>query len=208
MTDELLAVWQATPFPDLLTEAYWEGKRDFVPILGDDAAVRLAQAIVELRPKRILEIGTAIGYSGLMMLGLAPEASMVTLDVDPDRLERANDRFARAGVQDRVRVIQEDAISFLGMTDMTFDFVLLDGPKGHYAEMTVDLLRVLSTDGRIFVDDVNYLGLVEGENEVIHKHRTIVCNMRAFVKRVKEDPSLEVRDLATSGGAMIIRKRY
>ena len=205
MTDELLSVWQSTPYPDLLTEIYWEGKRDFVPILADGAAVALAATLAD-KPRRILEIGTAIGYSGLLMLGVAPRAEMVTLDIDPDRLERATTRFVQAGAQERVRVIREDAMTFLSMTDMTFDFVLLDGPKAHYADMLPDLVRILEAGGRIFVDDVNYLGLVAGEEPVIHKHRTIVGNMRTFVKQVKEDARLEVTDLS-GGDVLLIRKR-
>ena len=199
-------VWQTTPYPEVLSEAYWEGKRDFVPILSDESAVALTERLALNKPRRVLEIGTAIGYSGLLILGVAKGATLTTIDVDPDRLERARHYFEKAGVKGRVQVIEDDALKVLPMMDMTFDYILLDGPKGHYPEMLDDLLRLLTPDGEIYVDDVNYLGLVEGEAKVLHKHRTIVTKMREFVESVKEK-QLDKTVLPIAGGAMWIRKK-
>lgn len=204
MTDEIKAIWRSTPYPEVLAEVYEEGKRDFVPILSDDAAVSLAQILDMEQPKRILEIGTAIGYSGLLMLGLT-NAQLVTIDIDQDRLERAQIHFGEANVGERVRVIQDDAVAVLGMMDMTFDFVLLDGPKGHYLDMLEDLIRVLKSGGLVFADDVDYLGLVQGDEKVVHKHRTIVTNMRAFVQAVKQDARLEC--VESLGNVLMLRKK-
>ncbi len=199
-------VWQTTPYPEVLSEAYWEGKRDFVPILSDESAVALTERLALNKPRRVLEIGTAIGYSGLLILGVAKGATLTTIDVDSDRLERARHYFEKAGVKGRVQVIEDDALKVLPMMDMTFDYIFLDGPKGHYPEMLDDLLRLLTPDGEIYVDDVNYLGLVEGEAKVLHKHRTIVTKMREFVESVKEK-QLDKTVLPIAGGAMWIRKK-
>ena len=199
-------VWQTTPYPEVLAEAYWEGKRDFVPILSDESAVALTERLALNKPRRVLEIGTAIGYSGLLILGVAKGATLTTIDLDPDRLERARHYFEKAGVKGRVQVIEDDVLKVLPMMDMTFDYIFLDGPKGHYPEMLDDLLRLLTPDGEIYVDDVNYLGLVEGKAKVLHKHRTIVTKMREFVESVKEK-QLDKTVLPIAGGAMWIRKK-
>lgn len=179
----------------------------FVPVMAEDSAALLADQVYTRKPLRILEIGTAVGYSGLLMLGASPEAKLVTIDFDEGRLETARTNFSALGVSSRVQIIAEDVYYALPLLSGTFDFILLDGPKGHYREMLPTLLTLLSDAGCIFVDDVAYLGLVDGKDYPEHKHRTIVTNMREFIAATTNDTHLMVRQYPTTSGVLTIEKR-
>lgn len=177
-----------------------------VPII-EDASLELLKSIVLARkPKKILEIGTAIGYSGLIMLSLSEEAFLTTIDIDEERLDLAEEYFRLANVDNRVRIIEEDANYVLTLLEGEYDFIFLDGPKAHYKSMLPHILRLLSKGGIIFVDDVYYHGWVKGNEYPSHKHRTIITNMRAFIKAVEEDIGLKATSYEVGQGIMVIEK--
>lgn len=177
-----------------------------VPIIEDQSLVLLKQLVQERQPKRILEIGTAIGYSGLIMLSLSSGSHLTTMDIDSERLEKAEEYFNLAEVSNRVRIIEDDANYILTLLEGEFDFIFLDGPKAHYKSMLPHILRLLAKGGIIFVDDVYYHGWVKGDDYPMHKHRTIITNMRAFIKEVEENPSLKVTSYDVGQGIMVIEK--
>ena len=180
-------------------------EREFIPIIERDAAELLIDTCKAARPTKILEIGTAIGYSGLIMLQASPTSTLTTVDIDEDRLALAEEWFEQAGVKDRVRIICEDASYLLTLLEDRFDFVFLDGPKAHYSSMLPDILRLTRQGGIIFVDDVGYQGLVDNGEYPPHKHRTIVTNMRKFIEDVAA-LGLAAERYDVGQGVMIIRR--
>ena len=189
---------------DVLDEQRAYAKEKFIPIMLDETAKFLSESVSSAQPKRILEIGTAIGYSGLLMLKASPMASLVTVDIDEERLLKAEEYFEAAGVRDRVKIIKEDACYLLTLLEEKFDYVLLDGPKSHYLAMLPYILKLTTDEATVFVDDVDYLGMVDGDDYPAHKHRTIVTNMRKFRDHVTNDATLITERLGQ--GVMIIRK--
>lgn len=178
-----------------------------VPVIEEPAGELLRKIVAEKQPKTILEIGTAIGYSGLLMLDSADEnCFLTTVDVDDERLVQAEKNFKLAGVEKRVKIIQEDANYLLTLLDERFDFIFLDGPKGHYQTMFPYLLDLLADDGIIFVDDVGYHGWVDDGSYPKHKHRTIINNMRSFLKSVESDPNLKSQRIDVGQGVLIVQK--
>lgn len=180
---------------------------EFVPIIEDDALNVLLNSVSDVKPKAILEIGTAIGYSGIAMLSVAPnDCSLTTVDIDTDRLTLAERNFKEARVSDRVKIIEEDANYLITLLDQKFDFIFLDGPKGHYQTMFPYLLNLLSDKGMIFVDDVGYHGWVDDGKYPKHKHRTIITNMRAFLKSIEENKSIISKRVDVGQGILIVKK--
>ncbi len=177
-----------------------------VPIIEAEGLALLRKLVEERKPERILEIGTAIGFSGLNMLSLSENSFLTTIDIDSQRLEKAEEYFSLAGVEKRVKIIEDDANYILTLLEGEYDFIFLDGPKAHYKSMLPHILRLLAKGGIIFVDDVYYHGWVKGDAYPQHKHRTIITNMRSFIKAVEEDDTLKVTSYEVGQGLMVIEK--
>ena len=176
-----------------------------IPIMRLKSSDLLIKEIIDACPKRILEIGTAIGYSGIIML-LNSDAELLTVEIDEERGEVAKANFKALGVNDRVKLIIGDALEVVPCITGNFDFILLDGPKGHYQELLPDLTRLLNLGGILFADNVLYMGLVEGEDLPARKHRTIVINMRRFINEIMSSNDYNARLITIEDGIIIGRK--
>lgn len=177
-----------------------------IPIMRDDTIKALIEALTAHNPKNILEIGTAIGYSGSIVLNSCKDALLTTIEIDDDRAEMARDNFNRLGLYHRVNLMKGDADEILGFIEEKYDFILLDGPKAHYYEMLPRIIELLTDNGVIFADNVLFHGLVEKRGNIDKKYRTIVNNMRKFIDSVDNNKSLMTSLLRIDDGVMIIRK--
>lgn len=192
---------------EILNELKSYAKENFVPIIEEPADSYLKEVVGKRKPHSILEIGTAIGYSGLLMLSVASDdCTLLTVDIDSERLDIAERYFKKAGVFDRVKVLEEDANYLITLLEQKFDFIFLDGPKGHYETMLPYLLNLIEKDGMIFVDDVGYHGWVDDGSYPKHKHRTIITNMRSFLKSVNENKKIKSQRIDVGQGILLIEK--
>ncbi len=189
---------------ELIARIRQSARERHIPVMEDAPSELLEEVVARRQPQRILEIGTAIGYSGLLMLGSSPQATLTTIENDIDRMSEARKNFEQGGVLQRVRCILDDANFVVSVMEGKYDFILLDGPKGHYRTMYAHLLRLLTSDGMIFVDDILYQGLVEGDDYPSHKHRTIITNMRAFIQEVQNDSKVDCLLVNKGDGVMLI----
>ena len=158
-----------------------------VPVLRPDSAAFLRTLVLLKQPGKILEAGTAIGYSALLMAKAAPDALIETVELDADTaaVARGNLRDAGPDFERRVRVILGDASEVFASLRGTYDMIFLDSAKGQYVHMLDDVLRLLSPGGLLVADNCIFYGKVFDEPaSAPHKHRTIVANMRAFIERV------------------------
>ena len=179
-------------------------KVNFVPIVRPKTSEILIEKIKEINPKNILEIGTAIGYSGLLMLNNS-SANLITLEKDEKMFNLAIQNFEKEGVSDRVKIILGDCKDYIEKEEGKFDFIFLDGPKSHYLEYLPHLIKMLNKGGMIFCDNVLFQGLVKGENEPPKKFRTIVNNLRKFLEVVENDKMLNSKVLDVEDGICIIK---
>lgn len=177
---------------------------NFVPIVRPKTSEILIEKIKEINPKNILEIGTAIGYSGLLMLNNS-SANLVTLEKDEKMFNLAIQNFEKEGVSDRVNMILGDCKDYIEKEAGKFDFIFLDGPKSHYVEYLPHLVKMLNKGGMIFCDNVLFQGLVKCENEPPKKFRTIVNNLRKFLEIVENDKMLNSQVLDIEDGVCIIK---
>ena len=140
-----------------------------IPVADDETLNFLLVMLAATKPKRILEIGTAVGLSATAMLYACPDAKLTTMELEEDRYLEAKQNFADFGIADRVTAYLGDAGEILAMMDGQFDFVFLDGPKAQYEKYLFDLKRLLKKGGILFSDDVLLFGWVSGEEETPQK---------------------------------------
>ncbi len=182
--------------------------RNYVPIIRPETERILCSIVEEKKPTRILELGTAIGYSAISVSRfMADDGIIITVERDGDRADMARDNIAEAGLKDRIRLIEDDALTLLQSMDRPVDLIFLDADKSHYIDYYEDCLRLLNSGGMIFADNVLFAGLVEAEGEAARKHRTIVNNLREFISVVESDERVASRLIHTEDGILIIEKK-
>ncbi len=179
----------------------------YIPVMSDEARQLLYDTVATKLPKRILEIGTAIGYSGIVMLSASPQAVLNTVEMDERSAELAKQNFAANGFADRVNVFVGDAREIVPLLTGEYDFVFLDGPKGQYEKFFPYLTDLLSVGGTLVCDNVLYKGLVEHiPDDKRHKHITVARNMRAFLDDVTANPRYSTRLYRIGDGVTVSTK--
>lgn len=161
----------------------------YIPVMLDDAKELLYNTVREHSPKRILEIGTAIGYSGIVMLSASSEATLNTIELSESSAALARYNFGQFGMSERVNVFVGDAREIVPQLTGEYDFIFLDGPKGQYETFFPYLTELLTVGGSLVCDNVLYKGLVEHvPDDKRHKHITVARNMRAFLDDITTNP--------------------
>lgn len=163
-----------------------------IPIVRGKTEKLLIEKVKEIKPKKILEIGTAVGYSGTLMLKNS-NALLTTLELDEERFLMAKTKFKEFEVDNRVKQVLGDAKEYLKETQEKFDFIFLDGPKSHYVEYLENLIEMLNEGGAIFADNVLFRNLVLNNEEPPKKYRTIVRNLRKFLKELEKNEKLSTK---------------
>jgi len=132
-----------------------------LPLVDAEVGTLLRVLATALGAKRVLEIGTAIGYSGIWLAGaLPPDGSLFTLEIDPDRAREAKENFARAGLADRISVIVGDAKLMVAKVAGPFDLIFQDGAKQLYTPLLDRLVSLLRPGGLLVTDNVLWDGEV------------------------------------------------
>ncbi len=181
--------------------------KNYVPVMRTATAKLLQEMVEEYRPKRILEVGTCIGTSGMIALASCEESHLTTIEIDEERQREAKKHFSECGFCDRVTFLLGDCHEIVYFMDNNkYDFCILDGPKTHYLELYEWILPMINQGGVIFVDDISFHSLVEKET-VEHKHRATVNGIKAFLKRIAEDKRVKVTTYKIEDGVVIIKKR-
>lgn len=160
-------------------EAYAE--EHSVPIIRKSERKALIAAARKASPARILEVGTAIGYSSLLLLSEFPEAHIDTIEVDEQRYRIAEEAVEKAGVSHRWHGHLGDAARVIPTLEGPYDFVFLDGPKGQYLRELKMLEPLLAGHAVIAADNVLFRGLVMAEGQVPHRYRTLVMRLREYI---------------------------
>ncbi|MFA6860280.1 MAG: O-methyltransferase [Clostridia bacterium] len=189
----------------LLKELHEYAKENNVPIVLDDTKEKLEKIVKDNNFKETLEIGTAIGYSGLLILKNS-NCNLTTIEKDIVRFDIAKKSFDLAGVTSRVTQILGDAVDYIYSTSKKFDFIFLDGPKGQYYKWLPFLKNMLNENGVLLADNVLFKGMVKKEGLVKHKNRTIVLSLRSFIKDLETDNNFDT-SLFECGDGIIIAKK-
>ncbi len=154
------------------------------PVLREASFALLLETIEKYNPKRILEIGTNEGLSSSAMLVVAENARLTGIEIDEDKVDIAKSNYRIFGVSGRAKIFCGDACDIIPVLSGEYDFIFLDGPKGHYYRFLSDLLRVLSVGGVLFADNVLFRGYVDGTVKMPHRFATTKHSMENFIKEI------------------------
>lgn len=178
-----------------------------VPIIMDDTLEVVDKILREINPQRILEIGTAVGYSAMCFSEyLAPEGKIDTIERDEERIAEAKVNIQKVGVADKINIYEGDAVEILPTLDEKYDVVFIDAAKGKYPFFLKEALRMLNPNGIILADNILYKGYVMSDYNK-HKQRTAVRNLREYIKEVTENPNFETEILEVGDGLAISKKK-
>lgn len=175
--------WQ---LPEKLKKLEKEALEDEVPIIRRSMQSLLAFLVRMKRPVKMLEIGTAVGFSGILLLSYAGEQAVLdTIEKVPARLEKAKENFRRFGVEKRVCLYEEDAavvLFQLAEQEKKYDLIFMDAAKGQYEAFLPAVMKLLSKDGMLVTDNVLQGGdILESRFAITKRDRTIHKRMRKFL---------------------------
>ncbi len=160
-----------------------EARAAFVPIIRRETAAFLQTLVAAAAPMRILEVGTAVGYSALLMAQRMPKgAHITTIEKYEPRIPLAREHFRLAGMEDAITLIEGDADEVLEQLSGTFDFIFMDAAKGQYIHWLPRVLKLLAPGGMLVTDNVLQDGdIVESRFAVERRNRTIHARMRDYL---------------------------
>lgn len=178
---------------------------EHIPIIMDDTLEVIEKELKNNPPKRILEIGTAVGYSAMCFSEfLAENGKIDTIERDEERIKIAKINIKNVGVEDKINIYEGDAVEILPTISEKYDMVFIDAAKGKYPFFLKESLRMINKNGIIFADNILYKGYVMSDYNK-HKQRTAVRNLREYIKEVSENPNLETEILEVGDGLAISR---
>ena len=188
----------------ILKELEEFAEKNHVPIIQPEVA-RLMQVLGRIiRPKNILEVGTAIGYSAILLSEiLEPDGKIDTIDRYELMIERAKENIKRAGLSDVINVITGDALDVLKCLDKKYDLIFLDAAKGQYMEFLPECMRMLKPKGVLLSDNVLYKGMVANDELVVRRKKTIVRRMRDYLDVICNCDELETSLIPVGDGFAI-----
>lgn len=197
------------PFSGKLAELETYANERGIPIIPHETAVFLNMIVGLLRPQNILEIGTAIGFSGsLMAQHLDEKGHLTTIDRFDIMIERAKANFEWMGLADKVTLLEGDAADLLPTLDQTFDFIFMDSAKAKYYEFLPYCMRQLAVGGVLMIDDVFQGGtILEDEKDIPKRVRKIHRRLNQLMDTVLDHPALETSLIPLGDGLLMIRKQ-
>ncbi len=162
-----------------------------VPIVQKETAKFLELMITMNRPKKILELGTAIGYSAILMNQvLGGVSEITTIERDEKMIELAKANIEKYGLQDKITVLQGDCLEVLENLEGQYDMIFMDAGKGHYNHFLPHCLRLLKKEGALIADNVLFRGMVASKELVKRRKITIVKRMKSYLELVSSNEDL------------------
>lgn len=194
--------------PEYLDILEKEALDTFVPIIRKDMQAYMRFMMHQCNPKSILEVGTAIGFSALLMSEYAPDAHITTIENYDKRIPIARANFDRFGKSDRIELLEGDALEILPTLEGSFDFIFMDAAKGQYINYLPDIMRLLSPGGVLVSDNVLQDGdIIESKYAVVRRDRTIHTRMRDYLYELKHMEGITTVVLPVGDGCTVSIKR-
>ena len=192
---------------ELLREMEMYAAEYHVPIINERGRGVLLAAVQQAQPRRILEIGTAIGYSTLLMAQQAASgAHIVTLELSEERAALAARFLPRSPYAAQIEQQVGDAAVLLTRLTGPFDFVFIDAAKGQYVDYFHKVLPLLAEHGVITADNVLFRGYVMGTEKAPRRYKTIVKRLREYIALVQNTPGF-VTQIHENGDGLAVSRR-
>lgn len=179
---------------------------DHIPIIMDDTLEVVGKILEDKKPDRILEIGTAVGYSAIRFSKyLSDNGYIDTIERDEERISEAKQNIKDLNLEEKIHIYEGDALEVLPTLTGPYDVVFIDATKGKYPIFLSEALRMLASHGIIVADNVLYKGYVMSDYNK-HKQRTAVRGLREFLKELTENENLTTEILEVGDGLAISKK--
>ena len=191
--------------PPYLDEIEEYAKKTNVPIIRSETQSLLRFLLAFKKPGKILEVGTAIGFSALLMCEYAPENCLITtIEKYEKRIPIARDNFTKAKKQEKITLLEGDAVEILKELQESYDFIFMDAAKGQYINFLPDIMRLLNPGGILVSDNVLQDGdVIESRYAVTRRNRTIHARMRDYLYELKHMENLVTTILPVGDGVTI-----
>lgn len=182
-----------------------EAREQEVPIVRTETRELLKVLELIQKPKRILEVGTAVGFSSIYMSQYLPEGgSITTIEKYPPRIEAAKKNFARTGTEKVITLLEGDAADILRELSGSYDMIFMDAAKGQYIHFFPEVIRLLAPGGMLISDNVLQDGdVLESHYAITKRNRTIHSRMREYLYEIKRHPLLETAIVPIGDGVAI-----
>ena len=194
---------------ELLREMEGYAALHHVPIINERGRQAFLQVVQEAKPHRVLEIGTAIGYSSLLMAqNGAADIEITTLELSDERIKTAQGYIDRSAYADRIHIMGGDAaenLLKLQLTGQKFDFVFIDAAKGQYVDYFHKIQPMLADKAVILADNVLFRGYVKGDVPTPRRFKTIVKRLREYIELVSQPPY--VTEILENGDGLAVTRR-
>ena len=195
-------------------EALFKQMEDFakankVPIINENGRKVFIEIIKKYKPQRVLEIGTAIGYSALLTTYYGAEnAKIISLELDEERAKQAQDFINQSAYREQIKIILGDAAKNIEKLDKNykFDMVFIDAAKGQYPDYLQKVLPLLADDGIILADNVLFRGYVMSEEKPPRRYKTIVKRLREYIAMVSDTDKFTT-EIFENGDGLALTKR-
>lgn len=174
-----------------------------IPIIMDDTLEVIEKVLLENKPKRILEIGTAVGYSAACFARYTDDDCKIdTIEIDEERAKEAIENVKKIGVDKKINIMIGNAVDILPTLTGPYDIVFIDAAKSKYEIFLENAIRLSKQYGIILADNILYKGYVMSDYNK-HKQRTAVRHLREYIRLVTENPNLKTEILEVGDGLAI-----
>ena len=195
------------PVTDALKELEEFARRENIPIIPHETVAFFRLFLQTMKPKSILEIGTAIGFSALLMAEQVPDAKIMTIDRNEEMIGFARENFARFDQRKQITLLEGDAVDLLEHIEQRFDLIFMDSAKSKYIVFLPEVLKRLEVGGVVILDDIFQGGDVARDiMEVRRGQRTIYRGLQRLFDATLDHPSLTTSLIPLGDGILMIRK--
>ena len=195
------------PVTDALKELEEFARRENIPIIPHETVAFFRLFLQTMQPKSILEIGTAIGFSALLMAEQVPDAKIMTIDRNEEMIGFAKENFARFDQRKQITLLEGDAVDLLEHIEQRFDLIFMDSAKSKYIVFLPEVLKRLEVGGVVILDDIFQGGDVARDiMEVRRGQRTIYRGLQRLFDATLDHPSLTTSLIPLGDGILMIRK--
>ena len=189
---------------NLLGELERLAREEKYPVAEPETADLLEILCLMKQPSNILEIGTCIGFSALLMLSAAPNAKITTIERNPVMIPPAKENFKKFNAEESITMLEGDAVEILKtLPDNSFDFIFLDAAKGQYPTFYKECQRLLQKKGVIITDNVLFNGMVATGIPDIRRNKTIINRLDEFLNTLEQDTDMKTVILPISDGVTV-----
>ena len=195
------------PVTDALKELEEFARRENIPIIPHETVAFFRLFLQTMQPKSILEIGTAIGFSALLMAEQVPDARITTIDRNVEMIGFAKENFARFDQRNQITLLEGDAVDLLEHIEQRFDLIFMDSAKSKYIVFLPEVLKRLEVGGVVILDDIFQGGDVARDiMEVRRGQRTIYRGLQRLFDATLDHPGLTASLIPLGDGILMIRK--